>query len=173
MIGYIIYDFVICLFVESELSYLFLLHHIIGAVSHYLVLSFRDGYGANYSMLVYLAEASTPFYHVLWILRELREQKDKKRGAEWEKGFCGLVFTVFSGVMMLLFFLTRACISPMIAYHASTDGLVWYTANISREVGLLQAGILIIFSAMNLYWFSLLVKTALQVFGGGEKEKTN
>eukprot|EP01060_Flectonema_neradi_P012422 TRINITY_DN1923_c0_g1_i1.p1 TRINITY_DN1923_c0_g1~~TRINITY_DN1923_c0_g1_i1.p1 ORF type:complete len:304 (+),score=41.13 TRINITY_DN1923_c0_g1_i1:59-913(+) len=173
MIGYIIYDFVICVFVESEISYLFLLHHIIGALSHYVVLCYRDGFGANYSMLVYLAEMSTPFFHCLWILNELREQPDKKRGEAWKTGFYAFIFNLFSGLMMLLFFLTRVCLAPMIAYHSLTDGLEWYATNISREVGLLHAIIIVIFAIMNIYWFTTLVQKALSVFGGGAKEKVN
>ena len=43
MMGYMIYDVAICLFVETELSFTFLAHHFAGLFSHLLVLGCGDG----------------------------------------------------------------------------------------------------------------------------------
>eukprot|EP01064_Diplonema_japonicum_P033443 TRINITY_DN6595_c1_g2_i2.p1 TRINITY_DN6595_c1_g2~~TRINITY_DN6595_c1_g2_i2.p1 ORF type:complete len:294 (+),score=44.67 TRINITY_DN6595_c1_g2_i2:69-884(+) len=167
MVGYVLYDLVICFFVESELTYLFIVHHVLGAVSHLIVLTYGDGIGAYYSMLVYISEGSTPFMHIAWFFNELRNQEDKKNAAYWSTGLNDVLFKLSSALLLLCFFLFRVCLSPCIVYHSYTKGLPVWTQNISAEVGAVQVFILFSFMCINWYWFYCLIKLAVENFVGG------
>eukprot|EP01063_Lacrimia_lanifica_P040639 TRINITY_DN929_c0_g4_i1.p2 TRINITY_DN929_c0_g4~~TRINITY_DN929_c0_g4_i1.p2 ORF type:complete len:205 (+),score=68.56 TRINITY_DN929_c0_g4_i1:412-1026(+) len=170
MIGYILYDLVVCLFVESEITALFLIHHLSGITSHLLVLMRMDGLGAFYSMAVYIAEGSTPFYHVAWMLNELRCLPGKD-GTAWQKGPADFVFKFCSLMLMLCFFVFRVLLSPYIVYHAATVGMPAWTANHSYEFGVVHTAILGIFSLINMYWFKCLISAALASFAGDDEKQ--
>jgi len=75
MMGYLIYDVVIEFINYNKSSSLMnLLHHIIGYGSHMSV-RLTDSYaGRFYSMLVFIAEGSTPWLHGSWILHQFKFQ---------------------------------------------------------------------------------------------------
>eukprot|EP01059_Diplonema_ambulator_P031963 TRINITY_DN6047_c0_g1_i1.p1 TRINITY_DN6047_c0_g1~~TRINITY_DN6047_c0_g1_i1.p1 ORF type:complete len:294 (+),score=73.51 TRINITY_DN6047_c0_g1_i1:51-884(+) len=167
MVGYLLYDLVICVFVESEITVLFLVHHIIGLVSHMLVLLTGDGIGSFYTMAVYISEGSTPFMHAAWMLNELRLQENKKSAAFWCSGLPDLLFKLTSLLLLTSFFVLRAVLSPYVAYHSIVVGLPAWTQSLNREIGVLQAGIIFTFMCINVYWFLELVKLAIKNFAGG------
>ncbi|KAJ9443865.1 hypothetical protein DIPPA_31846 [Diplonema papillatum] len=173
MCGYIVYDFAICLFVETELSLMFLFHHVIGLTSHLLILGYNDGLSSKYTTMgVYLAEGSTPFFHVAWMLNELRSQPPPQ-GETFRKGLWDVGFTACSGLLLLLFFLLRFLLTPAVLGHYYLLGSPALQASrrMPDEVIVVQVAIMMFFAMMNMKWFTDLFMLAVRHFGGGGKVK--
>ena len=182
MTGYLIYDVAICLFLEREISYTYLSHHIAGIISHVLVLSTADAAGydrsphthfpthththrAAITMGVYMAEGSTPFFHLAWMIDQLRA---KPEGAHLKSGLVSLVFNILSATFVLTFFLFRVVASPIVLYYTMTDVYPAWVAKYSLLYGQVQAGVVVFFVLLNLYWFYVLLREAAALAGGGK-----
>lgn len=72
MMGYLIYDIVVELL--GSRSILNLSHHIIGFASHMSVRITDSHAGRFYSMLVFIAEGSTPWLHISWIMHQIEKK---------------------------------------------------------------------------------------------------
>ena len=72
MMGYLYYDIVIELL--GHCNSLNLSHHIIGFASHMSVRMTDSHAGRFYSMLVFIAEGSTPWLHTSWIMHQVENK---------------------------------------------------------------------------------------------------
>eukprot|EP01040_Poterioochromonas_malhamensis_P003509 gene3509-3750_t len=104
MMGYLIYDTIYELAMNPKLDIPTLFHHVIGFVSHYLTRSLDNGSASFYSMMVYLAELSTPFLNISWLLNSLKLQSS-------------LPLTICSIVLVITFFISRVIWGPFLFWH--------------------------------------------------------
>jgi hypothetical protein len=148
MIGYLIYDSAYEFYTNKGVP-MMLAHHGMGFLSHILTRATCCGPASYYTMMIYLAEMSTPFLNVSWLLNEL--------------GHYPTLLLIIGIILVLAFFLCRVVMGPYLLYHLLThwDGqpLWMYIINVA---------ITIFFIALNTFWFYQLIKKAV---GGGGKKK--
>lgn len=101
-------------------------------------------------MMIYLAELSTPFLNVSWLLSEMNNAPT--------------LLLITGGLLVLTFFLSRVVVGPYLFYHMITHWLpegneVLYYTNFL---------IVVFFLLMNFYWFMQLLK---RVFGSSSEKK--
>jgi hypothetical protein len=139
MIGYLIYDTIVELRIGK--GWMMLGHHIIGFISHILALIGNNGSAATYSMMVYLAELSTPFLHISWLLKEFGYKQS-------------LLFLLTGMLLVLFFFVFRVLLSPYMLAHMY---LHWRKDDTSM---LFQLNLFVVsfFLLINYYWFYLIVQ---------------
>lgn len=146
MLGFLIFDTVIGLIQGFESSpRLMLAHHLMGILSEGLTLCL--GVGAYCTIVVHLAEGSTPLLHVSWLLL--------KRGQQKTTGF------VATGVLLVASFCVLRVILPalLLGGHMATPAgrALWgdYSA-----VYWLQLAVVVVFWLLNVFWFVKLLRVA-------------
>lgn len=144
MMGYLWYD----IFYEfsTSCSVDTLAHHILGLISHMSTRIFNSGATGYYSMMVYLAEASTPLLNISWLLHQLH-LKDT------------LLFQICAFSLVILFFCCRVVLGPYMIYHFLSNGSSW-DANELNWMYYLNFIIIVLFTLLNMYWFYKLVGVA-------------
>lgn len=138
MTGYMTYDLVVELVTPAQLDYAVLFHHVAGLLSHWHTLQTNDVASAFYTMLVYLAEGSTPFLHVGWMMNTVGLADT-------------LAFKLLTLALLLVFFVVRILVSPLLAYaylsptnrhlYDGRDGVFYF-----------QLGIVFAFAGLNFFW---------------------
>jgi hypothetical protein len=153
MMGYLWYDMYIELTTTKQADTL--AHHILGLISHLTTRFMNSGPAMFYSMLVYIAEGSTPFLHTCWLLNFLNMKNS-------------IVFLAIAGVLIISFFFCRVVTAPYIVWHMYTNRGVWPAG----DGWLLWSnfGIVVFFTLLNWYWFAMLVKMALKPAKSDKKE---
>ncbi|XP_035659959.1 TLC domain-containing protein 4-B-like [Branchiostoma floridae] len=148
-LGYTIADVVLMLQHRSLLSGLYLVHHFVGTLCGIAGTVYTSVPWIMSTFLYY--EASSPFVHLRVVLLNLGEKNSR-------------LCTANGLVLMTVFFLCRVAIIP--AYWRTVymlyidgsfpeiDGLVYYLMLYGR----------VFFDMLNLYWFSLMVRTFLAKF---------
>ncbi len=99
-------------------------------------------------MLVYIAEGSTPFLHISWLLHQL---KLKDTGG----------FKLLVAVLLTTFFVCRIILSPYMLWHMITFQERW-----GEDTFLLFWGnwlIVFLFGLLNYFWFYKLVSLAVKI----------
>lgn len=145
MTGYMIYDTIIELFFVSRLDGLVIFHHVLGLLSHGYSFYLNSGMSAFYLMMVYLAESSTPFLHLGWLLHHLKQDKT-------------IVFKACSGLILVLFFFFRIVLGPYLLFHMVAYRELWvnqFYLLVTQEV------IVVGFVLLNYYWFYKLCRMAV------------
>lgn len=107
-------------------------------------------------MLIYLAELSTPFLNLSWLLKQL--------GPRYNTALlvCGVT-------LITSFFFCRVLLGPYMIYH-----MVNFWTSGPDFLYYLNVGIIAFFIFMNYYWFFQLVKMMFKTSrGGGSKKKLN
>lgn len=99
--------------------------------------------------MIYLAELSTPFLNVSWLLSELNNAPT--------------VLLIIGGLLVLTFFVSRVVMGPYLLYHMVThwkpeENVVLYYTNLL---------IVVFFILMNFFWFVQLIK---RVVGPSKKK---
>lgn len=148
MNGYLIYDSIVDLFYSNS-SFDMLGHHVLGYLSHSSSRYSNNGAAGYYSMLVYIAEASTPFLHVSWLMYQLNLKEN-------------LLFTIVSSLLVILFFICRFLLGPYMLYHMIRYKAEWGP----HGQGLLfwfNFTIVFVFTVLNIFWFYKLVAIKLSV----------
>lgn len=112
MTGYMIYDTIIELFFVSRFDGLVIFHHVLGLLSHGYSFYLNSGMSAFYLMMVYLAECSTPFLHLCWLLHHLKHDK-------------AFVFKLCSAMILILFFFFRIVLGPYLLFHMVAYRELW------------------------------------------------
>lgn len=146
MMGYIMYDTIIEMMSTRQLDTM--LHHIFGMISH-LSTRFSDSDpAAFYTMIVYLAEGSTPFLNISWIYHQLKLHDT-------------LLYTFFTMSLMASFLITRIIVGPFMLGHFFSNKEAWGVDTDILFYG--NSVVLIFFVILNFYWYYKLCKLA---FGG-------
>ena len=150
MTGYMIYDTIVETVLVRKINILVLVHHVLGLVSHLCTLYFNSGISAHYTMVVYLAETSTPFLHLCWILEKLNKSDT-------------VLFKMLCGIIIVLFTFFRIIMGPVSIYYCFFIHLEKWNEHLYLMV--LQMIIMIGFCALNFYWFyKIIIKNAVSVF---------
>ena len=169
MIGYLIYDLIFELFkglgdsgktsdatkISKKSKYkgmvehvLIILHHLAGIISHISTRVSNNSMCFHYSMLVYLAEASTPTLNITWFLYAMK----------WDKN---IFFSIIAYTTVVSFFIVRVLLSPYLVLH-----MIYYRDDWGDGTFLLFYGNLIImtiFAFLNFVWFYKLVNMSRKV----------
>jgi hypothetical protein len=144
--AYLVYDSLVGLLRGFESSpALMLVHHAVGLASELLTLS--TGYGAYCTMVIHLAEASTPLLHLSWLLL--------KRGHAGTR-----LFAVVSAALGATFALTRV-VSPaalLFGYQLGAAAAAHWGEY--RVLYRLHLGVTAIFWALNCFWFHKLLQAS-------------
>lgn len=102
---------------------------------------------AFYSMMVYIAEGSTPALHMCWLLHKLNMKKS-------------FLFKVFVAWLLLGFFVCRILVSPYMLWHMSQNMDAWGQDN--DLLFYLNFSIVFLFAVLNFYWFYKLISLAVK-----------
>ena len=154
MMGYIIYDTIYEL-TSSSKQIDILIHHIIGFLSHLSTIYTQNNSALYYSMFIFLAEASTPFLNISWILYQLKYNNN-------------LLFHICSILLLITFFIFRVILGPYAVYHLFINKYTWgiYDNSINYYMWSCNTFIIILFALLNIFWFYKLIKMAT----GGTKK---
>lgn len=156
MTGYMIYDMIVETVLVRKINILVLVHHILGLVSHFGTRYLDSGVSAHYTMLIYLAESSTPFLHICWLLDKLNKTDT-------------VLFKVLCGIVAFFFFFFRILMGPYVTYGLSIPVPEW---NGCEHLMWLQVFIMIGFCMLNFYWFyKIIIKSAMNVIMENKKLK--
>lgn len=144
--GYLWYDMIVEISSSAKLDTLS--HHILGIASH-MSSRLSDNHAAGYySMLVYLAEISTPFLHTTWLMHYLK--------------YDGIVFKLCV-LVLLVTFLCRCCVGPYMVGHMLTYPKEWLREEREDDTGfnfLYWGNVLIVsmFALLNFAWANQLFR---------------
>lgn len=100
--------------------------------------------------MIYLAELSTPFLNVSWLLSELNNAPS--------------LLLIIGGLLILTFFISRVVMGPYLLYHMVTH----WSATANEVLYFTNLFIVAFFILMNFYWFYQLIQ---RVLGPDKKEK--
>jgi hypothetical protein len=105
-----------------------------------------------YSMIVFLAEASTPFLNLSWLLQKLGYESST-------------MFKLVAFILIVTFFVFRVLLSPYAVYHMIANPEVWGNQLIMYYF---NVQVVAFFALINFFWFYKLVALAL---GSSKKKK--
>ena len=147
MVGFLWYDLVIELSQTRQLDTL--AHHVIGLITHYSTLSTNNHASCYYTMMVYIAEGSTPWLNICWLCFNIGTLNT-------------LVYKVSSFNLIVMFFLCRVCMATYMFWHINYYAKDW--AWDQKDIGKLFAFnyfVVVFFCLLNYYWFYKLIKMAV------------
>lgn len=160
MMGYIVYDTMNEMMTNQEKDTL--LHHVMGFLSHLSTRWYNCGVASHITMLVFIAEMSTSFLHVSWLMHNLRLSTTT-------------TFKLLVLVVLVTFFVSRILMSPVLLYvtyssYYMDDALnaYWKVNGAPVVFYYLNALIVVMFGLLNYYWFYKLASIAVAV-GKGKK----
>lgn len=159
MNGYMIYDTLNEVSNNMEMDVI--IHHVMGLLTHFIARYLDSGMSAYFFNLVYLAEASTPIVHASWFMYHLKKTDT-------------LLFKLSVAALVLVFFVCRVCLCPFMDFQLYTsfynsglpDGQTLWAGE--EAIFYMNVVIMILFTALNYYWFYKLVGTALKAMKKGK-----
>jgi len=146
MLGYLAYDTVYELLCSTRADALTVVHHILGGMSFLSTYAYSCQACYRFYMIIYLAEVSTPFLHMSWLLNELKLTNT-------------VLFKYCAVTLLILFALFRVCLSPVLLYSFIFSEEVW---DQSVYLYALNGLIIFLFMVLNFYWFYLLLRMAFK-----------
>jgi hypothetical protein len=156
MTGYLIYDIHHEAFLETKKDYLTITHHIIGLLSHQAARWMVCGPCTFYHMLVYLAEASTPFLHTSWIMNALGMADNN------------MVFTLVGFCLLGNFLVFRIMLGPYILYEMYSNRALFETTTECQVQFWPNIVVLVMFNCINVVWFRKLIGMAIESLTGSK-----
>lgn len=144
MMGYLYYDILYESLTTRQTDALS--HHFLGLVSHLSSRLSRNKAAAFYSMLVYIAEGSTPFLNISWLMHLLSLKKT-------------LLFKTFAVLLIITFFTCRILLGPFMVYHMITHREEWGPDG-RGALFIGNTAIVSLFALLNFYWFYKLLAVA-------------
>lgn len=148
MMGYLWYDIIYELSTTRSIDTLG--HHFMGLISHYSTRFSNNGAAGYYSMLIYLAEISTPCLHTSWIMHQLNLSQS-------------MTFQVIVIILIIQFFLFRYLLGPYMVIHMLFHREAWNeTTDTSGILYWGNVGIVTFFAILNIFWFHKLVAMAFK-----------
>jgi hypothetical protein len=143
MLGYLYYDVVQELRATAQWDTVG--HHLMGALSHWPTRVMHCDAAYFYTMLVYLAEASTPFLHICWVMHTFKLNSNP-------------AFLPLCGMLLLTFFVFRILQGSFIVWHLYENGNQGWEGH--EFMRYLNTFILLFFVGLNSFWFVKLVQMA-------------
>lgn len=159
MMGYIMYDtYYEVAESPNPTDTAIILHHVIGFLSHSSTLLSGSRAALFYCMVIYIAEISTPFLNISWLLHNL--------------GRDGSPLFLACSVTLLVTFSIRTLVGPYALYHMRRHREDWgdYFGGDRITRFMFDGNFLVIsfFSALNFFWF---YKLLLMAFGSKTKKQ--
>lgn len=152
MMGYLLYDLIYeSLFCQQRDV---LAHHLLGLVSHISTRLSNNNAAIFYTMMIYIAEGSTPFLHLSWLINQLSLTKTT-------------IFKFCALILLLSFFLFRIALGPVVIWHMYKFKNEWNNNNLYYGNYL----IIIMFVTLNYYWFRKLIQVAFKSTSANDKSK--
>lgn len=145
MMGYLYYDILYEALTSRQTDALS--HHVLGLVSHLSSRLSNNNAAAYYSMLVYIAEGSTPFLNISWLLHMLSLKKT-------------LIFKICALSLIVSFFTFRILLGPCMVYHMLIHREEWGESG-RGSLFLGNTAIVASFAVLNFFWFYKLLAVAL------------
>ena len=145
------------IFVMKNLELLMLGHHVVGLASHVTCRINNCGACAYYHMMVYLAELSTPFLHVSWILKSC----DMKHTT---------IFKVCVACLLLLFIVVRLLWGPFMQYDLHIRREHWFISESGKALYWPNVVCVLFFNVANFTWGKALFSIALKSIKGNEED---
>jgi hypothetical protein len=145
MLGYLIYDTVFEVTTTKE--YDAIGHHLLGFWSIGCTRVLANASASYYAMLVFIAEISTPFLNMSWILHQLNRKKT-------------MLFKFCFILLIISFFLFRIVLCPYMIWHLWSYKDAWMEPNDFLFYN--HFIITILFSVLNYFWFYKLIMMALR-----------
>eukprot|EP01031_Cornospumella_fuschlensis_P041801 gene41801-51023_t len=93
-------------------------------------------------MMVYLAELSTPFLNLSFLLKEYHCTAN-------------LLYTLSGVLLLLTFFVVRILLTPYMLYHFVTH---WHPTPADKHLYILNVGAILFFFGINYLWFYQIVR---------------
>ena len=154
MMGYLYYDILYEMCTSRQTDSLS--HHVLGIVSHLSSRLSNNKAAAFYSMLVYIAEGSTPFLNISWLLHLL----------QWKKT---MAFKLCAITLIISFFCCRILLGPYMVHHMLTHREEWgKDGRGSLVIG--NTPSVSIFAILNFYWFYKLLLVAIGTTSNSKKK---
>lgn len=148
MLGYLLFD---CIHdTYYGWSFDMFLHHGVGATSHILTLAYFNKAAMYICMIVYLAEGSTPFLSISWIMNQVK-LKDT------------LLFKIASTLLIVNFFVFRVVMSPVCFYVLIQSKDSWGDSDAEKYLFYGNTVVIAFFGLLNQFWFYKLIKIALGI----------
>eukprot|EP00307_Rebecca_sp_RCC1486_P007081 CAMPEP_0119409962 /NCGR_PEP_ID=MMETSP1335-20130426/3112_1 /TAXON_ID=259385 /ORGANISM="Chrysoculter rhomboideus, Strain RCC1486" /LENGTH=223 /DNA_ID=CAMNT_0007434421 /DNA_START=162 /DNA_END=833 /DNA_ORIENTATION=- len=152
MLGFLVFDTVLGLVQGFESSpRLMLAHHLMGLLSEGLTLYL--GVGAYCTMVVHLAEGSTPLLHMSWLLLKRGQQKST-------------AFLAAGLLLVISFFILRVAIPAILLWGYMSTPVAFVLWGDHTGVYRLHLAVVTGFWLLNLFWFTKLLKATAH---GGDK----
>lgn len=148
MLGYMFYDLIIEAFAMETIVKTVLFHHAIGILSHFVTLAYSSDGSFFYTVMVYLAECSTPLLHACWMMHHLKLEHLK-------------LFPIIMVLCLIFFFVARMLLGPFMLYHMVNHGNDWIRTPEKDFILAFQFLIVSLFVLLNGFWFVYLVKMSL------------
>ena len=144
-LGYLLYDFFVCLFIEDDITTH--LHHIASICGLVLGSIYRKG-GAELLLCLFIAEATNPMQHMHYIMKELK--------------YKGPLANLNDLLFAIIFFVARMCFGPV---------LVWRTVNSPTSPLFVKiSGVAL--EVVSVFWFTKIYKIFMYKIGkGGPRRK--
>lgn len=145
MMGYLYYDILYESLTSRQTDALS--HHTLGLISHLSSRLSTSKAAAFYSMLVYIAEGSTPFLNVSWLLHLLTLKNT-------------VLFKLCAFLLIVSFFVCRILLGPFMVQHMIYHREEW--GEVGRGALFLgNTAIVSSFAILNFYWFYKLLAVAI------------
>jgi hypothetical protein len=132
-------------------------HHLMGALSHWTTRFVYNESAYFYTMVVYVAEASTPFLHTCWTMHTFKLSGHP-------------VFLPLCGMLLLTFFIFRIIQGGYIVWHIFSHWQQW-GGNVALKY--LNTVVLLLFVCLNSYWFIKLIQMATGLGKPKKAKKAN
>ena len=153
MMGYMIYDTsfeILQMFTEKgkkawSMHLQFLLHHLMGIITHGMIFQLNSGIAARLMLVIYGAEVSTPFLNLSWILNHFKMSD-------------GGLFQVVSGCLFCMFSY-RLTIGPYVLYCLVSRAAHWTSFPFLYNILCVVASV---FSLLNFFWYYKLYQRAMK-----------
>lgn len=160
MFGYIVYDTTHELFFTPLPSdRLTLAHHILGGISLLTAKYYLCQECMRLHMVIFLAEVSTPFLHLGWLLYNLGFDTSNS-------AFVGVLY----GLVMVLFLVFRVILGPFLFWQVFSSKELRDEFPVLYYLNVVVVGCFVL---LNMYWFFLLLRKAFPKKGKVAKGKAS
>ena len=150
MVGFLWYDLIIEL--NQTRQFDTLAHHIIGLLTHYSTKITNNHASCYYTMMVYIAEGSTPWLNICWLCYNIKALENT-------------IYRISSFNLIVMFFLCRVCMATYMFWHLNqyAKDWAWKTEPYIKQLYAFNYFVAVFFVVLNYYWFYKLVVMAMGI----------
>ena len=135
MVGYLLYDVIYEVMYAKQSETV--LHHFLGLFVHLITRFTKSGISSFYLMGIYIAELSTPFLNLTWLLYQLQLNET-------------FIYRFGEFLLLVSFFFCRVCLGPFLLWHMIDHKELWVGQEYSLYLSQLVCSLFIV---LNVKWF--------------------